>query len=102
MEIIRGTTPTISFTFSDVDITDIDSANMYVKQTGQIVISKSIEDATIGEDGLSFTLSQEDTLLLTSKTSAVIVLDWLSGETRGRSKTAKADVGEPGLDEVMQ
>lgn len=102
MEIIRGTTPTIQFTFDTISPGDITTAYLVVRQNGADMIEKTLEDATIVEGKLSFRLSQSDTLALEEKPAAYVSLDWLTGDgTRGRSKVYKADVTDSGKDEVI-
>lgn len=84
-QIIRGTTPTIEFTFKVVDVTSINTAVMTIKQGGQIVVEKDKSTATIGDDSLSWTLSQEDSLSLGCGLVRVM-LNWvLADGTRGAS-----------------
>lgn len=103
-DIIRGTTPTIKFTFSSVSVADIEVAYLTIRQSGSVVIEHSIEDATVdGEEGtLTWTLSQEDTLKLAAGEKASAVCDWrLQSGTRGRSKIALYTVSDTGKDEVI-
>lgn len=101
--IIRGTTPTITFTFSDVDVSTIITAVMTIKQNGSTVISKVLNDAEVGDDYISWWLSQEDTLSLASKTKAAITCDWLlDGGIRGRANILLTDTTDSGVDEVLE
>ena len=100
--IIRGTTPTIEFTFSDISVADITSAVLVIKQSGNIVFESPIENATRTESSLYWTLTQEQTLALASRRQATVVCDWLlSSGVRGRTNVLTCDVDEPGKDEVM-
>ena len=100
-QIIRGTTPTISFVFSTVNVSDITVADLTIKQEGNAVIEKDITSATTTSSSISWLLSQEDTLTLSSKT-ATIVCDWkTSAGIRGRSKIQTVDIGEAGKNEVI-
>ena len=108
MEIIRGTTPTLQYTFKDIEVTDISEAYLVLKQPGDISIEKTLSDGVIvpaeenAQGYLSFTLTQEDTLSLSKDREAVAVLDWkLQDGTRGRSVKAYFKIGEPGKDEVI-
>lgn len=58
----RGTTPTIKYTFSSVLVSDIAECYLTVAQDGKTLFEKELSDATIGEDYLSWTLTQEETL----------------------------------------
>ena len=51
-KIIIGTTPTITYKFKVVDVTDIVLAILTIKERGTVIIEKDIEDAVIGEDTL--------------------------------------------------
>ena len=100
--IIRGTTPTITFTFADIDVNNISVAIMTVKQSGEIVIEKTLADASIGEDSLSWKLTQEDSLKLVSKLNGQLLCDWLLTDgTRGRSNVLQFEVGEPAVNRAI-
>lgn len=85
-KIIIGTTPTITYKFSVVSVSDIVSAILTVKERGTTIIEKSLADASVGEDTLSWTLTQQETLDIGVK-SATIMLNWkLRDGTRGASR----------------
>lgn len=85
-KIIIGTTPTITYKFNVVSVSDIVSAILTIKERGTTIIEKSLADASIGEDTLSWTLTQQETLDMGAK-SASIMLNWkLRDGTRGASK----------------
>lgn len=69
--IARGTTPTIKYTFTIVNASDITDAYLTIKQ-GTITIERGFDTATIGEDSIEWTLTQEETLKLSIKTDALI------------------------------
>lgn len=99
MEIIRGTTPTLIFTFSEIEPSDISVCYLLIKQYGQTVIEKTLADGVVSEDGLSFTLTQSDTLALSTTYSAQVLLDWkTSGGVRGRSNIYDCAVKVAGKD----
>lgn len=101
MALIRGTTPTVIFTFDTVTVSDITKAYLVIKQSDETVIKKDISAATVGED-IRWTLSQTDTLSLKRKPNVVIYCDWLLRDgTRGRSKTQTESVTDSGVDEVI-
>ena len=104
-QIIRGTTPTISFTFNSFSVYDISAAYLVIKQANQTIIEKSIDSAwrDYENNKLSWYLDQEDTLLLSSIIKrALVVCDWVtSNGLRGRSVECWVDVGEPGKNEVI-
>lgn len=101
MPIIRYTTPTIKFTFSDIDVNDITTAYLIVKQNGRNVIEHNLESATIQSGQISWTLTQAESGKL-SKTNATIYCDWkLRDGTRGRSNVKTEAVEDSGKSEVI-
>lgn len=101
-QIIRGTTPVLEFTYKDITVSDITKAILTIAQNGSIIIEKDLTTATVRENSLTWTLSQEESLTLNASRNARIVCDWvLSNGTRGRSNVLMVDVGEPGKDEVI-
>lgn len=58
---IRGTTPTHTFTFS-VDLSDVKDFVITYVQMGKIVLEKRMADCTISENKIVVTLTQEETL----------------------------------------
>ena len=69
--IVRGTTPTIRYTFSNVDIADIATCYLTIKQ-GTTVIEKTLQDATAGDGYLDWVLSQAETLSLDENQNAEV------------------------------
>lgn len=55
--IVIGTTPTITYTFKVVPVSSIVTAILTIKQRTGIVIKKTLADATVGENSLSWDLS---------------------------------------------
>ena len=101
MEIIRGTTPTIIFQFKDISPTDISQCYLLIKQKGQTVIEKSISDATVTSESLSFTLAQEDTFALATQSPTQVMLDWKTIDgVRGRSVMYECNVKVEGKSNV--
>ena len=85
-KIIIGTTPTITYTFKVVPVDSIVTAVLTIKERGVDIIEKDLSDATVGQDTLSWTLTQEETLSIGVK-SASIMLNWLTADgTRGASR----------------
>ncbi|MBQ3321885.1 MAG: hypothetical protein IJH05_03460 [Firmicutes bacterium] len=61
-----------------------------------------MSNATVGEEYLSFKLSQEDTLKLCRHHEGAIGLDWkASDNTRGRSKILIFKTEDSGKDETI-
>lgn len=102
MAIIRGTTPTIIFTFSEINISDIVKAYIIIKQMGQIVIERDISTADQNADSLSWKLTQAETLSLAPMRQSEIYCDWvLNSGTRGRSKLHLENTENSGKNEVI-
>ena len=99
--IIIGTTPTITYTFKVVPVSSITSAILTVKERGVNIIEKDLSDATVGEDSLSWTLTQEETLSIGAK-SASMMLNWkLADGTRGASDVVLITGGDNHIREVI-
>ena len=99
--IIIGTTPTITYTFKVVPVSSITKAVLTVKERGENIIEKDLSDATVGEDTLSWTLTQEETLQLAGKT-ATMMLNWKTEDgTRGASEQVFVTGGDNHIREVI-
>ena len=100
-QITRGTTPTITFNFKVVSVSNISAAILTIKQGGLIKIEKTLAAATVGNTTLSWTLSQSDCLELTNG-KATIMLNWLTADgTRGASKENITEVIPNHITEVI-
>lgn len=64
MSIIRGTTPTIRYTFRVVDPSNIVAAYLTMKQCGSNVVERDISTMTTGEAYVEWQLTQTETLAL--------------------------------------
>lgn len=85
--IIIGTTPTITYTFKIVPVSSIVKAVLTVKERGVNIIEKNLPDATVGENTLSWTLTQEETLQLGANKTCTMMLNWKTEDgTRGASE----------------
>lgn len=62
--IIRGTTPTIRYTFHEVSVDTITEAYLTIEQDGRNICELELDDATAGDNYLEWTLSQTQTLTL--------------------------------------
>lgn len=58
----KGTTPTLTFTFTDCDPTLAESIIVTIAKQGVTVLEKATSALTITETSVSFKLSQEETL----------------------------------------
>lgn len=70
--IVRGTTPTIRFTFSEIDVASIRAAYLTIEQGGSTVIEKGLDEAAIGDGYLEWELTQEETIPLSEKSNVRI------------------------------
>lgn len=85
-KIIVGTTPTITYKFKIVDVSKITVAILTIIEHGTNIIELHLSDATVGENFLSWTLTQEETLLIGTK-KATMMLNWKTQDgTRGASE----------------
>lgn len=101
--IVRGTTPLIRYTFNSITVTDITTAYLVLKQGGNAVITKTLDDCTVGNGFLDWILEQEDTLALCDRRPCEICLDWLLNDgTRGVGRTAQVGVSNPAKNEVIE
>ena len=99
--IVRGTTPTIKYTFSTVDPASLSVAILTAKQGGAIKLEKDLTAATVGTDYLAWTLSQADTLAL-SAASITFLCNWKKEDgTRGVSAELTAMVSDNHKNEVI-
>lgn len=84
-EIIIGTTPTITYNFKVVSPSDFRDCILTIKCNGQILIEKTLSDAEIGTDSVSWTLTQEETLSLGTRVGKMMC-NWVTNSgTRGAS-----------------
>lgn len=104
-EITRYTTPTITYTFSVIDVDNIATAFLTVKQAGEVVFEKALEDATVDaeENTIAWTMTQAETgKLVADGNKAVAYCDWrLADGLRGKAATALYTVRETGKDGVI-
>ena len=100
-KIIIGTTPTITYKFKIVDVSEITVAILTIKERGVNIIELNLSDATVGEDSLSWTLTQEETLLIGTRT-ATMMLNWKTEDgTRGASEQVFVTGGDNHIREVI-
>lgn len=76
-QIVIGTTPTITYKFKIVSPADFRTAILTIKCNGQLILEKTLADAVVGEDSLSWTLSQEETLNIGTR-SCKMMLNWVT------------------------
>lgn len=90
--IIRGTTPTIEYTFKTVNVDNIVTAYLTIMQRGVVIIEKDLSQADIGENSLSYLLSQEETLSLAIGKANVMHNFVLGDGTRGASDNNSVEI----------
>lgn len=101
VKITIGTTPTITYAFSIVSPSDMTEAVLTIKIGSIIVIEKTLDDATVGEDSLSWTLTQSETLSLGTRYGTMMV-NWLTSDgTRGASTETQICGVDNHINEVM-
>lgn len=82
--IINGTTPTITYKFKHVEVSNIAKAILTIKKSSRIAIEKTLADATVGEDTISWRLTQSQTLAVLG--DAEVMINWVTSEgVRGAS-----------------
>ena len=69
--IIRGTTPPIRFSFTEVDPQAMTQAILTIRQRG-VMIEKDLSEATVTEDSILWELTQEETLSLEENRPAMV------------------------------
>ena len=102
--LIVGTTPTITYSFSTVDVSLITDAYLTIKCSGKTVIEKAITDATVTPPvapsttgTISWKLGQADTLKLSGYYNAEAYCDWKTQDnTRGSGEVGKFMIQESG------
>lgn len=96
-----ATTPSISYKFKVVPVENIVTAVLTCKKDDEILIRKTLSDATVGTDTLTFTFTQEDTILLGVGRTKVL-LNWVTdGGTRGTSNEMLIDFRSNHIEEVL-
>lgn len=102
MTITKGTTPTIEYTFSEIDTADITAAILTIKQGGLTIIEKDLSSATVEQGAISWKLSQEESLSLRRNAYATVYLDYLlSDGTRVAGETETVMIAPTGKEEVI-
>ena len=101
MSIPRGTTPTITLTFSEpsLDLTTAD--NVYVTiQCGALKITKTGADLEVQEKTISLCLTQEETLAI-KEGKVQIQANWTASGYRYASEVATQTFSKQLLNEVL-
>ena len=99
--IIRGTTPTIMYTFDKVAISDLTDAIFTIKMGNAIKIEKDMTEAVAGTKTLSWTLTQEECLTLSGMTVS-LMCNWLTAAgLRGASDEVVVNIRGNHIEEVI-
>ena len=100
-DIVIGTTPTITFNFSEVNVDDIKVAILTIKRQGRIILEKNLQDATVIDKGIQWVLSQQDTLGIGTG-YVEILLNWVKEDgMRGVSKKQEVNFKTNHINEVI-
>lgn len=100
-EIIRGTTPSFYFQDFGFDAGTITAATFLVLQGGAPIIKKALPEASVLENSVRWTLTQQDTLQLDASKPATIRCKWKAGGLCGVSESLTLEVRNFGDDEVL-
>lgn len=102
--IVRGTTPTIRWTFRTVSLDSIVKAILLIKRGQSVEIEKPLSEATVDTENktIEWTLTQAETLGLSEFKEYTAHCDWLLADgTRGAGKVTAVKVFPPGKDKVI-
>lgn len=102
IEIVIGTTPSLIFTFKTVNPFDLTRAVLTIQQLGRTIVERDLTSATLNSDSVSWTLTQEETLLFSASNDAEILVNWLDNNgTRGVSVKSRCKFIRNSINEVM-
>lgn len=99
--IIRGTTPTIKYTFAEVTVSELSAVYLTFRQNGRNVIEKDLSSGVVGDVDISWTLTQAETLTLTAGNVSVMINWKLNDGTRGASAKSALVIEENHIPEVI-
>ena len=78
MTIVRGTTPTVDYSFSTIDPRTLDACYMTISQDGETIIERDSETMNATSTTASWELTQEDTLGLIAGKKCEIQLRYVT------------------------
>lgn len=84
IEIIKGTTPTIKYTYTNINPSTFTVALLTVKRNNTVLVERDLTTATIDGMTIAWTLTQAETLSVDGK--AEIMCNFVSAGIRGASK----------------
>lgn len=99
--IARYTTPAITYKPSVVSVENIDEIFLVIKQQGHEKFRKSIDDASVSENGFTWLLSQEETSALCPNIPSSVQIDYLSGAMRYTTIPKLYNITESAISEVI-
>lgn len=100
-KIVVGTTPKIRWHFSKVSVSDIVTATTTIKKHGLNVVVKDIDSATINDDEITYSLSQDETLGAGADICE-IMLNWVTNTgIRGASGITHIEFTKNHINEVL-
>lgn len=98
----RGTTPTVTFSFSDTDPTLAVEIIATLARQGRTLMEKTGSDLTVTETSVSFKLTQEESLSMQQGKVAVQLNMLFPDGNRGATKIKYIDWEKNLHEEVMQ
>ena len=102
-KIVIGTTPTITYRFKTVSVSEISAAILTIHDRGSDIIRKTLEDAVVNvtDNTLSWTLTQTESLSIGVK-DCKMMLNWKTETgTRGTSEEVTVTGAPNHIREVM-
>lgn len=104
MELMQGTTPTITVSVKDpIDLTQVTAVWLYISQNNKVKVDKVLSDVSfnIDEKKIIVTLSQLDTLGLKDGEALFQIRLLLNNGTALATKAAKITIGKVYKDGVI-
>ena len=99
--IIRGTTPSITYAFTEITVSNIAEAYLTIGYAGETLIEKDLSDAYTGDNALVWMLTQIETLALPI-CNVTVQVNWkLNSGVRGASFEQLIPVLDNLKDEVI-
>lgn len=99
--IIRGTTPSITYAFTEITVANIAEAYLTIGYAGETLIEKDLSDAYTGDNTLVWMLTQIETLALPI-CNVTVQVNWkLNSGERGASFEQLIPVLDNLKDEVI-
>lgn len=86
----RGTTTEIQYSFDQVNVADITICYLTLKQ-GSLVIEKTLADATVGQNTLTWRLTQAETLQFSDSGTIESQIRYIANGEAYISKIGRAD-----------